>query len=273
MNFEEFYKKRQNYKDWMTANGLNEGAPEKNGEFKAFNTLKSHCDVFLDVGSNKGIFIDQWNTSVSDSTGFALVFEPNPNLGTVLQKKITRGKLVQKAVSNKKGTAEFNIYTSDNTTSSLMNRSDMMPHFTDAVTNLKVEIDTLDSYLALIQEESKKGVFVKIDVEGVELLVLQGAQKMLAALPEVFLMFEYSKAWQIGNHTVKDAFHLLDRLGYRLFRITPLGLEDLRFYSPEMDGPDYCNYFAVKGFNLKEILQSKSIPSVTHNWNDFYLFP
>lgn len=131
---------------------------------------------FLDVGSNKGIFIDQWNASASDSTRFALAFEPNPDLKIVLEKKITRGKLVQKAVSDKKGTAEFKIYASDNSTSSLMNRSDMMPHFTDGVANLKVEIDTLDSYLPLIQEESKKGVFVKIDVEGVELLVLQGAK-------------------------------------------------------------------------------------------------
>ena len=81
------------------------------------------------------------------------------------------------------------------------------------------------------------------------------------------------KAWKLGGHSLKDAFHLLDRLGLRLFRVTPLGLEALRFYTPEMDGLDYCNYFAAKGFDLKAILECTQIPSDTHNWNDFYIFP
>lgn len=41
MNFKDFYKYRLEHKEWMRMNGLNEGAPEKNGEFTAFKTLKN----------------------------------------------------------------------------------------------------------------------------------------------------------------------------------------------------------------------------------------
>lgn len=86
-------------------------------------------------------------------------------------------------------------------------------------------------------------------------------------------MFEYSKAWKLGGHTLKEAFHLLDTLNFKLFRVTPFGLESLRFYVPDMDGPDYCNYFAVKGADIARMLSVEAIRSATHNVNDFYLFP
>lgn len=72
---------------------------------------------------------------------------------------------------------------------------------------------------------------------------------------------------------MKDTFHLLDNSGFKIFRVTPLGLEALRFYTPDMEGPDYCNYFAVKGFNVGDILDAVSVRSSTHSKNDFYLFP
>jgi FkbM family methyltransferase len=277
MDFDTFRKKRDEHVEWMTANGFNEGDCEKNGEFNVVEALRSHYDCFVDVGANNGIFIDRLNVAALRKEGhpptFILAFEPNPNLKEILEKKIVRGDLVQSALSNKKGNATFNIYSADDTTSSLFDRSDMMPHFTNKVMHIEVELDRLDSYLPLIERESSKGVFVKMDAEGVELQVLEGAREIFAKRPVIFLMFEYSKAWKIGNHALKDAFHLLDNSGFKIFRVTPLGLESLRFYTPDMEGPDYCNYFAVKGFNIGDIMDKHPIRSTTHNWNDFYLFP
>jgi FkbM family methyltransferase len=277
MNFEEFNRGRLHAKEWMRMNGLNEGAPEKNGEYSVFKTFNTYCDIFVDIGANNGIFIDELNqislTKNLNKPLYVLAFEPNPNLKQVLERKIKIGQLVQVALSDKVGTAIFNVYKSDDTTSSLLDREDMMPHFTNEVTKVEIKTDILDSYLPIIRNNSENGVFIKIDVEGAELAVLKGACQLLNTLPKVFLMFEYSKAWSLGGGTVKEAFHLLDNLGLNIFRVTPLGLEAFRFYTPEMDGPDYCNYFAVKGFNLKHILECKSIPSVTHNFNDFYLLP
>lgn len=277
MDFETFKKKRNEYVNWMTANGFNEGDCEKNGEFQALQTFRDQYDFFIDIGANNGIFIDQINaaklTKEELSPKFVLAFEPNPNLKDVLEQKIVRGELVQSALSNKKDKATFNIYSSDDTTSSLFDRTDMMPHFTSNVTQIEVNLDRLDSYLPLIERESSKGVFIKIDAEGVELPILEGACELYEKLPVIFLMFEYSKAWNIGNHTLKEVFHLLDKSEFKIFRVTPLGLEYLRFYTPDMEGPDYCNYFAVKGLDLDNILDNEQIRSATHNNTDFYLFP
>jgi hypothetical protein len=149
----------------------------------------------------------------------------------------------------------------------------MMPHFTSKVAKIEVNLDLLDSHLPLIERESSKGTFIKIDAEGVELPILEGAARVFAKLPVIFLMFEYSKAWNIGGCSLKKAFHLLDNLDFKIFRVTPLGLEALRFYVPDMEGSDYCNYFAVKGLNIGDILDNEPIRSSTHNKNDFYLFP
>ena len=212
-------------------------------------------------------------TKEGDPLKFVLAFEPNPNLKQVVEKKIVRGELIQSALSNKKDKATFNICSSDDTVSSLFNRVDMMPHITTKLTQIEVNVDCLDSYLPLIERESSKGVFIKIDAEGAEQTILEGACQMYEKLPVVFLMFEYSTAWNNGDHTLKEVFHLLDKSEFKIFRVTPLGLESLRFYTPDMDGPDYCNYFAVKGVDLGEIMENKLIHSATHNKNNFYLFP
>jgi FkbM family methyltransferase len=277
MNFEEFQKKRVEMVEWMTVNGFNEGDCEKNGEYKVIELLVNYYDLFIDIGANNGIFIDRINaiyeeSLTENSSPFILAFEPNPELKNVIENKIKKGKLVDYALSNQKGEATFNIYPTDNTTSSLFSRSDMMPHFTTNVVKINVNLDTLDSHLPVIKKESSKGIFIKIDAEGVELLVIEGAQEVLKSMPLVFVMFEYSKAWKNGNLQLKDAFHLLDNCDYQFYRVTPLGLEHLRFYSPEMEGSEYCNYFAVKGFNLGDIFTAKLVDSPTHRANNFFIF-
>jgi FkbM family methyltransferase len=277
MNFEEFQKKRVEMVEWMTANGFNEGDCEKNGEYKVIELLVNYYDLFIDIGANNGIFIDRINEIYEESlkensSPYILAFEPNPELKNVIESKIKKGKLVDYALSNQKGESTFNIYPTDNTTSSLFSRSDMMPHFTTNVVKINVNLDTLDSYLSVIEKESSKGIFIKIDAEGVELLVIEGAQEVLKSMPVVFVMFEYSKAWKNGNLQLKDAFHLLDKCDYQFYRVTPLGLEHLRFYSPEMEGSEYCNYFAVKGFDLGDIFTTKLVDSPTHRANNFFIF-
>lgn len=271
MDFETFKAKRLAEKEWATINGFNEGNCEKNGEFKVFNAFSEQYDVFVDIGANNGSFLDRLNSKNSQTKKYVLAFEPNPGLKEALESKIERGKLVTIALSDTTGKAHFNIY-SDDTSSSLHDRTDMMPHFTSDLQRIEVSIDTLDNYLPLIQKNLEKGLFIKIDVEGVEVPVMGGSLEVFKAIPTVFMMFEYSVAWSDGRHTVKNAFHLLDEAGFKMFRVTPLGLEALRFYAPEMDCNTYCNYFAVKGFDLETVLEKKTIAAMTHNQNDFYLF-
>jgi FkbM family methyltransferase len=271
VDFLTFKSKRVECVEWETANGFNEGDSNKNGEFLVLENFWSYFDLFVDIGANNGIFIDRLFVN-NDLSKYVLAFEPNPNLNNKLNKKIKKGILIQKALSNKKGNSKFNLYLSDDTTSSLLERGDMMPHFTSKVERIDVELEIFDSFISLILKESSVGIFIKIDAEGVEFPIMEGAISALRTFSNIFLMFEYSKAWKLGGHTLKQAFHYLDVLNFKFYRVTPIGLEALRFYTPDMDGTDYCNYIAIKGIDIGDVLSSDEIRSPTHNINHFYLF-
>ena len=61
MDLETFMKKRNEYVDWMTSNGFNEGDCKKNGGLQTLQAFGDHYDFFIDIGANNGIFIDRIN--------------------------------------------------------------------------------------------------------------------------------------------------------------------------------------------------------------------
>jgi hypothetical protein len=63
-------------------------------------------------------------------------------------------------------------------------------------------------------------------------------------------MFEDSFAWLETGESMLNCFQFLDGLGFDLFRILPLGLEHVRFFTNDMERAQYCNYVAIKGFDL-----------------------
>ncbi len=143
MNFNDFFEKRKKDKEWKVVNGYSEGDPNKNGEFKTLVALRNGYDVFVDVGANNGFFIDEANGALLENKlqapPFVIAFEPNPKLQECLMRKIVRGVLVQSALSNKKGNSFLNLYAGDDTVSSLFDRSDLMPHFTNDVIKIETE--------------------------------------------------------------------------------------------------------------------------------------
>jgi FkbM family methyltransferase len=265
----EYARKRAIDRDWAIANGFNNGDAATNGELKTLMALRGQYDCFVDVGANHGLYIDALNAA--GNPPFVLAFEPHPALTEVLVEKIGRGQAIAMAVSSSVGQGKLFLYR-DDTSSSLGKRIDMMPHYTKDARGIEVQVTTLDHHADTILENTTKAVFLKIDVEGNEVPVLKGAMTLLGRLERAFVLFEFSIAWGNSNHTLREACHLLDTEGYSLFRILPFGLEHLRFYTPAMDSAGYCNYFAVKGLDLSQVMRKMSMPSTTHGVNDIYLF-
>jgi FkbM family methyltransferase len=82
-----------------------------------------------------------------------------------------------------------------------------------------ISIITLDS---LVRERSLKQVdFIKIDTEGFEREVLQGAQNTIASLKPKFIQFEFNINQLNQGYTVFDLSKLLP--GYTLYRLLPHG--------------------------------------------------
>jgi FkbM family methyltransferase len=93
-------------------------------------------------------------------------------------------------------------------------------------TTEKVATTTLDAYAARAGLE--RITLVKIDTEGHDLAVLRGARRLLTEQRIVIAQFEYNHRWVDARSYLRDAFDLLQPLGYRLGKVTPRGVE---FYS------------------------------------------
>ena len=105
----------------------------------------------------------------------------------------------------------------------------------------KIEVKTLDSFVA------DQGIncidFIKIDVEGAELSVLQGASAMIASGNLRIVQFEFND-FNISSRTfIKDFYKTLN--GYRFFRITSQGLVNMHSYTTNHEVFKYQNILAV----------------------------
>lgn len=252
MNINDFLEFRRKEKEWLNLNGYENGDSKTNGEYAICNALNNEFNVFVDVGANKGDFSNEVKKINNNIELFC--FEPNPNHIKELKKITYENNVFNKALSNKIFKTYLNVNNNDTTTSSIYERTEMMPNFVKKMNKIEVDVDILDNYYDLISKNVEKGLFIKIDVEGSELMVMEGAQKLLNIDHPIFILFEYSFGWKESNRNFKEAFHFLDKNGFKLYRLLPFGIEKIKFYINDMDNYMYCNYFAIKNKNCEDIL-------------------
>jgi FkbM family methyltransferase len=113
-------------------------------------------------------------------------------------------------------------------------------HHRDAVT-YKVQLDTIDNFCA--QEKISAIDLLKIDTEGHEYAVLQGAKAMLGDHKIKIIQFEFNEMNVVSRVFVKDFIDLLS--AYRLFILLPDGLQEI-FYTPvKVEIFGFCNIVAI----------------------------
>ena len=161
-------------------------------------------------------------------------FEPIPQNFTELQRNVAgkdRIKVNQKALGSSPGSAFMEIGDSDQT-HSICSHSENEP--TEATQRTKVELGTIDTYLA------KKGIvsidLLKIDVEGYELEVLKGAQNALQSGSIQSILAECDFDPDDNQHTYfNDLWDFLRKENYAF-----IGLYDVIHYT-NTSGIGYCN--------------------------------
>jgi FkbM family methyltransferase len=147
-------------------------------------------DIFLDVGANGGIYSVIAAKQVGPQ-GHVYAFEPGERELALLRHNIelnnlTNVTVMECAVSNKSGIAKFAV-VKDGALNSLaaLNRTEQQIEYWKTVTTTSLD-DFLSKYAI------SKVDFIKIDVEGAEKLVLDGAKKLLGSNHRVTILFEAS---------------------------------------------------------------------------------
>jgi FkbM family methyltransferase len=157
----------------------------------------------FDVGANIGLSALEFARTVGKS-GRVIAFEPHPDTAARLRTNLERNgagnvEIVQAAVGSAPGTVTFNE-SSDATLSS----ATVIPR--NLVRSFDVPLTTVDLVWA---EKGKPAVSVlKVDVEGGELAVLQGASDLLACDHPAILL----EAW--GAEQLDPIHELLSAAGY-----------------------------------------------------------
>lgn len=168
-------------------------------------------DVFIDIGANCG-FYSLLAGSIVEKNGMVHGFEPVPNIFSMLvynTKNLPNVSINQVAISNKIGISQFLFCRSCSPISSFFENSNMSGK---EVERINVKTETLDHYL------NQYGIiptFIKIDVEGAENFVLEGAMQCLNKYSPVVVL----EIWASNNKAHKSAFDLLINLGYSPYQI------------------------------------------------------
>ena len=140
--------------------------------------------VCVDVGCHKGSFL-RWMMKFSPEGTF-YAFEPLPGFYEKLTVSFPfpQVKVFNLALSNQKGVTTFNHVISNPAYSGLYKRKYDRPNETECT--ISVSTDLLDN----IVEENDHIDFIKIDVEGAELQVLQGAVRTISRCRPI-IVFEH----------------------------------------------------------------------------------
>ena len=195
-------------------------------------------ETVLDIGANFGLYSILAAKQVGPK-GRVLAFEPNPRnllylrLNLLLNRQ-RQVEVVPVALGNEEGEADFTC-VSQGAYSTL--HAAAVPGKT---TVIRVKQTTLDAIAA--QEKLHSVDFVKMDVEGAELLVLQGGEDFFATAPRPLVMCEFSdeRAGPYG-YTSRQVYQWLRARQYRWFRLS----EQTRLVEqPDQPSYDYTNLVA-----------------------------
>lgn len=171
-----------------------------------FKSKQTDKNIVVDVGANIGNHSIYFGSFIADHV---IAIEPNPDILDTLRRNLSLNidnyTLCEYAVGEKKGSGSIEV------------PANMGENIGAAKINLKdnkgaIEISTLDSVLSSLNKDLGSMIsvsLIKIDVEGMELQVLKGAeQTILEYKPHIF-------AEAATNEELKKIFNYLQPLGYR----------------------------------------------------------
>jgi FkbM family methyltransferase len=190
-------------------------------ETNLIQRYKSKSGIVFDIGAHLG----NWTEEVLKRNPKSVhLFEPIEEcvniLNTKYQDLIRKGVIFVShvAVSNKIGEELFYYYPKHPTLSSVYRRIDGEKRYnlSEPAPPYFVPSITLDVYCS--ENNIVHIDYLKIDVEGAELDVIQGCTALLTEQRISYLEFEYGGTYIDSNKKLKDVYDFLISKGYNVFK-------------------------------------------------------
>jgi len=222
----------------MAGLNMGEGAsPLSSGEVTAIRHVRDNFSrqqdpiVVFDVGANIGQFADVLlrEFATCPTALDAWLFEPSPKTFQKLRSNLDGRagvRLQNLGLGDQVGERRLYSIGEGSKFASLYRRD--MPHKNETMDCVEIAaISTVDYFC--FENGIKHIQFLKLDVEGHEFKVLQGATDMLAQGCIDFIQFEFGGA-NIDSRTYFKDFYLLLNTDYQLYRILQDGIWPIREY-------------------------------------------
>jgi FkbM family methyltransferase len=184
-----------------------------------FLRLVRDGDIVFDVGANRGIYTLLFSHIVGRQ-GAVHAFEPVPTTFAVFNQLMRREQHFPNIIANNVGLSENPGRTSIHLPGGDDMQASLRYHKAGSwgssqVEAIECELNTLDRYVE--KRALRRLNFIKIDVEGAELLAVRGGQRTLATFLPVIHM-EFCLAWTRNfSYDAGDVVDLLQSIGYRHF--------------------------------------------------------
>lgn len=165
---------------------------------KAFRNLVKKGDTVMDIGANFGYFGMVAGIDVGDE-GRVVFIEANPYLTPYIEKSavvnglMRRSEVVNVAISDKKGTATFNLIKNNWVSSGLVDVKELAK--TDGINytldeKIKVETTTVDDLRSRFNIKAVD--VIKMDIEGYEDKAFTGMTETIKHSPGLKLLLEFT---------------------------------------------------------------------------------
>lgn len=223
-----------------------------NGESVVLQKLRGMIStpspVLFDVGANKGEFtrriIETWGEA-----GFTLyAFEPSARTFEILKKNVSATgaiHLVNMGLGEKKARVEL-FYDKEGSGLASVYPRDLSFRSIDFSIHETINLTSVDIFCG---ENNISSIdFLKLDVEGHELAVLRGAQRMFEEGRIGIVQFEFGGCNIDSRTFFKDYFNFFAR-DFKLYRILSNGFAEIDRYSENLEVFQSANYLAIRKKN------------------------
>ena len=206
--------------------------------------------VIFDVGANIGLYAINAHIEIPNARIHA--FEPSRETYEILRNRIDAAGAVSLITphnigfSNASGEADLFSYAIDgdelSILASMVQRLPTQEAKIDACRTDRVKVETIDHFC--LANAIPAIDLLKIDVEGHELAVLQGANRILNSGNLRMIQFEFGPANIYSRTYFFDFWEMLSKL-YRIYRIVPRGIVPMDTYREQHEVFLTSNFLAI----------------------------
>jgi FkbM family methyltransferase len=232
---EQFTDRYDNQNDWN---------PQTNGEVALLRKLLPNCRLAFDVGSHTGSWAE---AALAINPRLEIhCFEASPRTHRLLIERTPRLPVIANAfgLGAVAETRTLHSFGAGNNANSLYRRSGLEGRgFPPQAETETVTLDTIDNYCA------RRGIaaidFMKIDTEGHDLFVLQGARGLMAAQAVGAVQFEYGGCNLDARVLLRDIFDFLAAVDYVPAKIMPEHVAVTKAYDVRLENFRFQNWLAL----------------------------